>query len=202
LRSELKWVNEAWANSVKTEMEYDENNNRILYLRSSWSDNEDAWVYENKYEDLFDEMNNHTMTSNYNWSMDLDIWEGSSKRESVYNDEGKRLLDTEYKWDDLLLDWIVDEKAFYYRSVITQTPEMETNDVLVYPNPVKNTLFIKNQSSNNISCTIVSISGQKLMQFYIKGSDARISMENLPKGVYFLRINSESGTITKKLIKN
>jgi len=200
-RLELRWENEAWADKVKTEMEYDENNNRILYVRSSWSESEDGWVYENKFEDLYDEMNNHKMRSSYYWSLELDQWIGLSMSESVYNDERKTLLRAEYIWDELLADWAVDEKAFYYRSIVTQMPEMEANNFLVYPNPVKNTLFIKSQSSKNISCTIVSMSGRQIIQFDINGSDVRISMENLPKGIYFLQINSESETITKKVIK-
>jgi hypothetical protein len=201
LRLELSWENEVWVNKFKTEIEYDDNNNPILTVLSTWSVNADAWIYEIKYENLFDEMNNNIMTSYYYWQVELGYWVGTDKIESVYNDEGKRLLTTEYKWDDLLADWVVDEKAFYYRSVITQLPEMNSDDFVIFPNPVINTLFVKNQNSKNLNCSIVSISGQQLMQFHIDGYEASISMKDLPKGIYFLQINNSAETVIKKIIK-
>jgi len=197
------WIDDMWDLSSKDEYEYDDHGRSIIYINFMWDDESEIWRNNfksvNEYTYVFDEDGTPVMFSSYDWEPDMQAWVGRRKYNFIYDDEGKSSLDIIYDWSDN--DWSVDEKSFYYRSIITQTPEMELNNFLVYPNPVKNTLFIKNQNSKNISCTIVSNSGQQLMQFDIKGSDARISMEKLPKGVYFLQINSESGTITKKVIK-
>ena len=74
----------------------------------------------------------------------------------------------------------------------------ETNDFTIYPNP--STDLININSINNQSFTLVKVydlSGKML----IESSDNKISVSNLSRGVYLLKIMTESGELTKKFIK-
>lgn len=69
-----------------------------------------------------------------------------------------------------------------------------------YPNPADgNTLFLK--SKNAISVQIVSILGKQLISQKIENTTSQIDISSLKPGIYLVKISSNDGTITKKLIK-
>ncbi|MFD2824078.1 T9SS type A sorting domain-containing protein [Lacinutrix iliipiscaria] len=75
------------------------------------------------------------------------------------------------------------------------------NSVSVYPNPVVNTLFLDNSNNQNIEhISIYNFEG-KLVKQHNYGID-KIDFKNFSSGMYFLRIETEQGALTKKIIKN
>ena len=74
------------------------------------------------------------------------------------------------------------------------------NSVKIYPNPVKNKLFIKNDDNIKIKAIkIYSILGKLTLN--IKPENNQINLSNLNKGTWFLNIETENKTITKKIVK-
>ena len=73
------------------------------------------------------------------------------------------------------------------------------NDITIYPNPSSNYIFI--ESKNTIeSIKIISIMGQVIKKV-VGISNKKISLENLPKGVYIVKILDEKGlNYSKKII--
>lgn len=72
------------------------------------------------------------------------------------------------------------------------------NQLRVYPNPVVEILTIL--PSENISyfkAIIYSVFGEKL----IETSEKNINFSKLPKGIYFVEIATDKGTISKKIVK-
>ena len=73
--------------------------------------------------------------------------------------------------------------------------ESEINDVLVYPNPVTNILFVDNNSTMNIeNLCVYSLLGQEL----IRTKNVEVDMSDLTSGTYLLKINFING---KSLVK-
>lgn len=73
--------------------------------------------------------------------------------------------------------------------------ESDINDVLVYPNPVTNILFVDNNSTMNIeNLCIYSLLGQEL----VRTENVEVDMSDLTTGTYLLKINFING---KSLIK-
>ncbi|MFK7980156.1 MAG: T9SS type A sorting domain-containing protein, partial [Saprospiraceae bacterium] len=66
----------------------------------------------------------------------------------------------------------------------------------IYPNPVKNTIYIES-SLKNYQLTIFNTIGQKVHQKIVKESNHQIGVSHLPVGVYFVNIN---GQIIEKII--
>lgn len=201
LVKDLKWINEAWENDQKTEFEYDQNNYRTFYLFSVWDENSETWVYQLKYDDLYDEMGNRLMTMGAQWSVDEMEWIGIYFNEYFYNDDFKRLIEIYYEWDEANGDWYLDEKGFYYRSIVLQSPELIAHSISVYPNPVKNILTIKSIDGEYANCVIVSLTGQQIEQFKLQGNETQINLEDYPVGIYFLRLKVGNEIISKKIIK-
>lgn len=76
----------------------------------------------------------------------------------------------------------------------------------IYPNPAssKLTLAITNNQLRINNIEILDITGQKVQSIKLKGQSNRytINVENLPTGIYFVKVQTERGTVVKKLIVN
>jgi hypothetical protein len=69
----------------------------------------------------------------------------------------------------------------------------------IYPNPLKNTLFIKSENDLINTVSILSVEGRKVYE--AKGSllnNQQIDVSGLEKGIYFILINESNIT---KVIK-
>ncbi len=75
------------------------------------------------------------------------------------------------------------------------------SSVSVYPNPVKNTVSISNDSDAIISTIeVVDINGKTVKKITVNSLN-QINVSDLSSGTYLLNINSDNGTATKKIIK-
>jgi hypothetical protein len=68
--------------------------------------------------------------------------------------------------------------------------------VIVYPNPVKNILTIS--TDLDVTTTLYDVTGRSLRSNII---DKEINLQNLPSGIYFLRIEHEGNIYNKRIIK-
>ncbi len=70
----------------------------------------------------------------------------------------------------------------------------------VYPNPFTNILRIESDGSTDNEILIYNASGKLVYHKNIKGNE-KISLTELPKGIYMLKIINNKSACTKKLIK-
>jgi len=69
--------------------------------------------------------------------------------------------------------------------------------IKIFPNPVKNSLYISGDSSN-YNIKIYSLLGQLV----ISASNVdEVDVSSLTNGVYLIKISNENSTITKRFIK-
>ena len=71
------------------------------------------------------------------------------------------------------------------------------NNVNIYPNPA-NSMANVNANSNISNIEIYSISGQKVADFTVNGTQASINTSNMSTGLYLMKINTENGVINQK----
>ncbi|WP_026777027.1 family 16 glycosylhydrolase [Polaribacter sp. Hel_I_88] len=97
----------------------------------------------------------------------------------------------------------VDYVRVYQESTASVSENDNLLDVSLFPNPVNNDLNIRFSSDlGNTKGTIYSITGQKVQEFYLENSAKKVDVSNLSKGVYFLRLASDKGNSSHKIIKN
>jgi len=98
--------------------------------------------------------------------------------------------------EDLLTQWIdVDS--------LMGINEQERNDMVrLYPNPTNGKLRITNYELRIDRIEVFDVYGKKLLLMSPLSKEATINIAHLPAGVYFIRIKTETGVVTKKAIKN
>jgi plastocyanin len=78
-------------------------------------------------------------------------------------------------------------------------------NVLLYPNPVVNTLYIQSENENTVeSVELIDISG-KLVQSIQYGTDfgqRKVDVTSMPNGVYMVRVKSGKAVLTKRVLIN
>lgn len=77
--------------------------------------------------------------------------------------------------------------------------ENASNNILVYPNPTSDILNLKySQIISDIE--VLDINGRLILKSPINAKETTVNLNYLQNGIYILKINSEYGTITKKII--
>lgn len=75
------------------------------------------------------------------------------------------------------------------------------DDLSVWPNPVKNTIFLKlSQSSSDGQLTVFNARGQLVLQRSWTGIQQEIPVGDWPRGIYWLKMENAEGIRTEKII--
>jgi hypothetical protein len=84
----------------------------------------------------------------------------------------------------------------------TQDIAISENKFSVYPNPAKNTINISNTDGFLNSVEMADINGRVVKTVkYSNANEVQISIADLAQGIYMMKIVSDKGTVTKKIIK-
>jgi len=91
--------------------------------------------------------------------------------------------------------------------IVTKVKLIESQTVTVYPNPSKNGKFsIRTGELHNISnISIHNITGKKISLLPKKSSQNNtytLDLTNFAKGIYFIKVESDSASVTSKIIFN
>jgi len=76
-----------------------------------------------------------------------------------------------------------------------------SNSIKLYPNPVKNLLFIIGSEKNIDNLSIYSPLGNVLNNISVNNVSATIDVSGLATGIYYVKLNSDNHSIIKKFIK-
>ena len=81
--------------------------------------------------------------------------------------------------------------------------EFLTSKFSVYPNPVKNSVYVSNKENINVSgITITDLNGRVVKTVKTNNiSDVEVNISELATGMYVMNINSDQGIATKKIVK-
>ncbi len=84
----------------------------------------------------------------------------------------------------------------------TNANVLSVNDFSVFPNPTKDIVNVSNTSSSINSIEITDLNGRVVKTVNaIDASNAQVNISDLSTGVYMMKIVSDKGTTTKKVIK-
>jgi uncharacterized repeat protein (TIGR03803 family) len=82
-------------------------------------------------------------------------------------------------------------------------PSAWNHDVVLFPNPVNNNLYISNPGYRKLDIVIVDITGKIALRYNLNLSNGNVNMEKLAGGAYFVSITDKqkNETIYKVIIK-
>ena len=89
-------------------------------------------------------------------------------------------------------------------NILNSSSFLSANDVFLYPNPTKDKITLSFNKGIEADFSVFNLLGKLVIyQPNISISQSHImDISKLNSGVYFIRINSDAGTVTKKIIKN
>jgi hypothetical protein len=77
-------------------------------------------------------------------------------------------------------------------------PETENNSLLIFPNPAFQTLHIEG-IANSFKAEVYDLSGKFLLTKQINTN--QIDINSLAKGLYFIKLSTEEGSVVRKFVK-
>lgn len=113
--------------------------------------------------------------------------------------EYKILLKGNYSWSDYLIRFSVHPLNY----VGIDESAANTNFLEVYPNPATREVSIVNSSQQIQELIVQNSLGEVVLENYPTSNEAKINVEGLPKGVYYLTaILEDRKRLNKKIIVN
>ena len=85
--------------------------------------------------------------------------------------------------------------------VVLETISLNNSDFIVFPNPVVDQLHLRALTAETVSIVIYNGLQQSVYSDLMLESKKKISLDFLPKGIYYLKFQSALGQKTMKVIK-
>ena len=79
--------------------------------------------------------------------------------------------------------------------------EINTIDVMIYPNPAKDFIKLSAVSCQHSVIKIYNCLGMLVDEIEVDSDEIEINLSDYNSGIYFINIKSENGTIVKKIVK-
>ena len=125
---------------------------------------------------------------------------GNSDQVSEYSFEDHLNLNSKAYYRIKQVDY---DGSFSYSKVIQLRREIKSEDVLVYPNPAKNELFVLADLSTS-KIRIFNTVGKEMIApiSLYSNANAAINIEELEIGIYYIEVYSDHGSVIKTFTKN
>lgn len=96
---------------------------------------------------------------------------------------------------------IIGTFVFTLEQVLSNQNNVLQDALVFYPNPAKDIITIKKEAGIRIEqAALYTVNGKRVQTFRNVGNLETLSVENLNRGLYFMQIISDQGSLTKKLI--
>ncbi|MEW4923346.1 T9SS type A sorting domain-containing protein [Algibacter sp. 2305UL17-15] len=164
------------------------------------------WVNGDWEEDFFIEYNydvNGFLTEElwHDWNESSNQYVEKTKEIITNNAQGHRT--TVISQSYILGSWTNTSRQRFTYPTCSALSTQEFNDqaLTLYPNPTKDQIHI-NSPNQLKEYSIINVNGQVLKKGRFENNSNSLDISNFPKGIYFLNFKTETGVISKKIIKN
>ncbi|MCB0401961.1 MAG: T9SS type A sorting domain-containing protein [Flavobacteriales bacterium] len=100
----------------------------------------------------------------------------------------------------MLDNQVVSNKTYVISFLYSGIEEQENALFTYFPNPASDQVTIQFKTSENRRIQFLDALGKELLQFTSSKTTEEINSSNYPKGLYFLRVTTEQGSSTQKII--
>lgn len=91
---------------------------------------------------------------------------------------------------------------FQFSTAATSTINIDADELSVYPNPAVSQLIVDTRALGIVRISLMNSNSQILESFTNSDPLSKIDVSKLPTGMYLLKIESEKGSIVKKVLVN
>jgi len=125
----------------------------------------------------------------------MDPWDDLDLININMMDSTRTILYNKYIEDLVLWVW-------YRNPDVSVIEENDDFSLKVYPNPFNDNFILESKSNNIVECRIYSQLGKEIALLNSDGKYVNIDLQNIEKGVYFLRATLDNGKyLVKKIMK-
>lgn len=185
---------EKWIISVGYKFEYEGDSNNYTQMEYSWSKDAGDWVinYGYKYVDETNGENHCEVTANYD--VDNACWVVTKSNKSEVTDGNPKIIKQYSLPKNDLENWQLDGISYYYYSESSVANEsIDAVDARIYTRP--GTIHVDMEGKASLS--VYAANGACCYQSSISGST---DVSNLQRGIYFVVLQSDSGTKKVKVL--
>jgi hypothetical protein len=75
------------------------------------------------------------------------------------------------------------------------------NSITIYPNPANDVVNVQCTMSNVQEVEVIDVYGKVINTIHVTDNPTRINVSGLANGMYFVRVTTEEGTVTKQFVK-
>lgn len=193
-----------WINNWKIEYAYYENDYLETETHYTWFENE-SWFEDYKFNYTYDDQNRIIIKTGLTFDWDQLIWENHFLTKYEYLDDQLINKVIFFTWDTQNSQWRNFEKYHYYYPGFTNVSGAENNfEVIVYPNPANEKIYIEFNDFQNAELNIVlyDVLGKEIERKQIKNQGKLIEFEtqNFLPGIYFLNTNYGNKSIIQRIL--
>lgn len=185
---------EKWIISVGYKFEYEGDSNNYTQMEYSWSKDAGDWVinYGYKFVDETNGENHCKVIANYD--VDNACWVVAESNKREVTDGNPKIIKQYFLPENDLENWQLDGISYYYYSESSVANEsIDAVDARIYTRP--GTIHVDMEGKAALS--VYAANGACCYQSSISGST---DVSNLQRGIYFVVLQSDSGTKKVKVL--
>lgn len=202
-------VTSTWEYSDKYSYTLSGTDMTLIYLYQSWDNVASAWENQYRYTYTYDAQDNQLTEFDETWDDIISSWVNDSRSTYQYNNGNYILYELYEYWNDITSSW-VNSSRYYYRYEADPFVSVEdlsaTYQLNLYPNPATDhaTLYFNTDTKQDVQISVITLDGKhvftQLLNQVAGATQHSICTEGWNKGLYLVRIQTNDGLMTKKLI--
>lgn len=183
----------------RTENRFDASGNKIYEASLQQRSLAIGWIAYIKTEWAYDASGNKILEMHFdNFNLNFEDWNGEYKLETQYDSDGNILLEILSSWDFNQKEFILCGKFFhYYHESITGIPMVESDHIIVYPNPTGGLVYFRNPTKP-VRVKVYSIQGILLRS--MKNVEGSVDLSNMPPGTYLIMVAEGNGPTYRTIL--
>ncbi len=92
------------------------------------------------------------------------------------------------------------EQPVYVTNEVNDVPSLQEDLISLYPNPATEYVFVSVETDSPVTVSVYNTAGILIREFAMKKTTEKIEVKDWTSGIYMVRINSASGSVTKKMV--
>lgn len=200
--------NGLWLNAEKYQATYDANGGHVGVYQE-WDLMNNIWAKSSRETETLDVNKNFTGWLDETWDAAANAWVVDGEERQVLTYSGQDITERLFQdsWGSTTATLTDREKEVYSNfqtfNVSGVKPALPELDVNVYPNPASGLVHIALPArKGSLTASLLDVTGKELLHKTFRNEEESVlNIEALPKGIYLLNLQTETGAAVKRLIK-
>lgn len=194
--------NGAWEPYLLSTKEYNADSSELIQTNYNFDTTASMWIEENRSRTTYEDISaSIEITNQFQWSYAHSIWVPHFRTQTTQDVNANLFQELYFNWQNGA--WNPFNRNDYYWSeheITSGVLETASPDYLLYPNPVRNVLFVSG-IQGKVSMDIFNENGRLMQSKEAIHPGEAIGVDYLPAGVYTIRLTSGNQVAIRQFVK-